>query len=537
MKHTDDIVLGQRSRSDTGGRQGLPPMPQHIVRSNFLGAVWVRAARGCSVAGWVPPDTMYNRLALDPISVSAAGAVKLDIASTGTARASLRPPMPFDGPQWFELSYRDGFTDEDATVKLKTFGFETLCRQEKLNCPVWFELQGVLFVLVPPQTARNMKVSKVIAKLKEKFARFAEMFGSSFEDAILPSRRAWPNDERMHPCARQEFQTSTVGLFALFFYWHQTRHSLSERAQAKELCIRLFRKFFDGATLGIVGAARIPPSILESCPARSDFTEGVCIHVDELLDREKAMQDDIGYCMWELLEFLQLRAPVCSTLASWLEFVLTRAADEVNRRIPTHSSGDALKNAALHETGRGRKRRVDEDYIAALGAASSEGRGGNSSCIARALGDIDCSVANKHDEKFLREYNSAGHLLFEGVQECGLTYDASRLGQPPEETVMFCLERLDRGVAMWLPPQVPSAESIGIISRTGRAVARTSISDSAFLADCIFDYENSENFAFRSSRFLRFSFPRSRIFIFRTNLGPILRGTKAPLCRVLLCAG
>ena len=120
------------------------------------------------------------------------------------------------------------------------------------------------------------------------------------------------------------------------------------------------------------------------------------------------------------------------------------------------SDDDALKLATLRQTATGRKRRVDEDYVSALQASVSEGRAGNSGILARAYGDVTAGVANSWDAKFLRGYVAQGHLTFANAEVCALTYDAARLGQPPEETVLFCLERVDTRETMWLPPQAPS---------------------------------------------------------------------------------
>lgn len=108
----------------------------------------------------------------------------------------------------------------------------------------------------------------------------------------------------------------------------------------------------------------------------------------------------------------------------------------------------------LREAGRGFKRRVDEDYVTAVHAGVGKGKVGNSSIMARALGDVGASAANGWGERFLRSYAAEGHLTFMDAEFVGLTYDAARLGQPPEETVMWCLEKLSSSEAMWLPLQV-----------------------------------------------------------------------------------
>lgn len=361
--------------------------------------------------------------------------------------------MSFDGPRWLDLCVRSAWDDSDCIVRVKAYGFNSVGDAPQGACRVWLELQGLLHSLVPKETAQNMKLSKTLKKLAAKLGYVMEFFGESFADCILPSMRAWPSDEVMSPFCRQEYQISVVGYLALLVGWNTCRHSVQERDMARICFIAFARKVCGPEVFSEVSASRMTEVVLSACPHGSHFTQGVCIHVDELLAKEQTLTGDIGESLWNLVSFLYARANVCGALARWLPIVASALAASAHRGIETQGVDDPLKKATFATTSKGRKRRLDEDYIDALGSAVSSGRATSTSAVARVMGDISSSAANKHDEQFLRAYNAQGHLTFWGAEAVGLTYDAGRLGQPPEETVLFCIERVDRGEAMWLPPQ------------------------------------------------------------------------------------
>lgn len=246
-----------------------------------------------------------------------------------------------------------------------------------------------------------------------------------------------------------------VGMLAWLQAWWMVRHSLKERNQAKEVTIAFLNKFCSDRIVRAVAASQIPAALKNACPLPAVSVDGCCLHVELLLEKERglAQEEEPGKCLWELLQFLVMHAMDCPACAGWLRRVPEIITSDFQQKLSQSGSADALKEACFHQTKSGRKRRLDEDYIAALGASAVAGRAGSSMCMARALGDIHPSSASRHNEKFLREYNSSGHLVFANAEACGMTYDAARLGQPPEETVMFMLERLDTNHAMWLPPQ------------------------------------------------------------------------------------
>ena len=94
--------------------------------------------------------------------------------------------------------------------------------------------------------------------------------------------------------------------------------------------------------------------------------------------------------------------------------------------------------------------------MAALQSGVAGGRAGNSSMLAQALGDVSPSSANGYVETHLRNHASSGRLEFASSEVIGFVFDAARLGQPPEETVLFFSEKLDLKDCrnMWTPEAV-----------------------------------------------------------------------------------
>ena len=94
--------------------------------------------------------------------------------------------------------------------------------------------------------------------------------------------------------------------------------------------------------------------------------------------------------------------------------------------------------------------------MAALQSGVAGGRARNSSMLARAPGDVSSRSANATVETHLRNYAPAGRLEFASSEVIGFVFDAGRLGQAPEETVLFLAEKLDLKDCrnMWTPQAV-----------------------------------------------------------------------------------
>ena len=373
--------------------------------------------------------------------------------------------MSFDGPRWLSFAFPDSRAAGVREVKLKAYGFASLYADGECGDPVWLELVDIMHALVSREVAAKMRLHKAVGKLKDKFSIVAESLGSSFDDCVLRSRQAWPPDQEFHPCVRQEWQISSTGVWSFLLYWFHHRHVEAERAQAKSFAVAYMDTLLSEVALAMLSIGKATSATIALCPCVPSRVPGVCCHVADLLELETGLGGSVGCVVWSALDFMYLREKVCLSISSWLGSCLHLLASSINEGLEDSDKTDALKHASLRQTSKGKKRRIDEDYVAAVQAGVSAGRAGNSSILVRALGDVGSSVASEWDEKHLRTYAAQGHLSFRGCEVVGLTYDAARLGQPPEETIMFCLERVDTRETMWLPPQVFSLGGAMILNR------------------------------------------------------------------------
>ena len=346
-----------------------------------------------------------------------------------------------------------GGDSRTRALRWKAFGFAGKHAAGKVWCLVWYELRGVEDSL-RQDNAASMKLCKSLAKAEPLLRAYMQMFGTSFERSIMPSRKAWPKGELMHECARQEYQLSTLGLLPYLYYWCECRHRITQRDFARSSAECFLNSLLDDSIFAKVNASKIIGATLALCDAASVTLANACVHVAELVEFEASLMGPAGTTVWQVIGFLANRANHCGACARWLRDSCRIVARSLDHGLAEVGRDNPLKHAAMYVTTCKRKRRVDEDYVAAVAARVQAGKAGNSGIVCRALGDVASTTSSAWDAKAVLQYAAQGHLAFAGVEECSLTYDGARLGKLAEETVMFCLERVDTGDAMWLPPHV-----------------------------------------------------------------------------------
>ena len=259
---------------------------------------------------------------------------------------------------------------------MKAYGFEALHADGDCGEVVDFQLKDLLHSLLPAAVSEKMVVHRIVSKMKARISGVCEQMDSAWDDCVIPSRRAWPPSTPMHACARQEFQVSSTGLVAWLIAWLFTRHDNLDKEQGESLAIALFERLLNENVFQQISASKLPAGAMARCHVPSPRLPGVCCHVADLLDFEESLEHSAGRSTWELIKYLFTRAPSCSTLAVWLATVVSHVAAQLGASMGEVGKSDALKNAVLLKTWTGRKRRVDEDYVAALQHGVSEGRAG-----------------------------------------------------------------------------------------------------------------------------------------------------------------
>lgn len=116
-------------------------------------------------------------------------------------------------------------------------------------------------------------------------------------------------------------------------------------------------------------------------------------------------------------------------------------------------SSDALVSAE-HLRGQAKKRRIDEDYVDVVHLVVGQGAARTTGAGVRCLRGVDVGSTKRWDETRMAAYQAATKLQFHELQSVGLCFDAKRLGEPAEETLMITIADPTRDLSAWLPPQV-----------------------------------------------------------------------------------
>lgn len=361
--------------------------------------------------------------------------------------------MPADGPGWISFSCGDG-QDGHTSCKWKFFGFQTMRHNGTCPFSYLFELFPVWSALVFENIAVKLHLSRAVPQMKRTLVIVCEALGSTFEDCFIPSRQSWPKDEVQTAYVRQEWQVSFQGILALVFSW-ETRHIVADRLRARDALEGFLEKVLGHNVVVGVGAADIPANVRAICPCVVPGDDS-CRHVKALSAYEATLEGVLSKSLLQLMRFLYAQRHYCPTLVTWLAQVTEKVTHHVHNYCENLPNAEPMKDAIMSVNARGNKRRVDEDYKATMRAKVMAGKAGNPMIMARALGDVSATAASQWYEHFLCEYAPQGHITFTMAEECGLVFDGARLGHPAEERIVWQLERLDTGEAMWLPPSAPN---------------------------------------------------------------------------------
>lgn len=142
----------------------------------------------------------------------------------------------------------------------------------------------------------------------------------------------------------------------------------------------------------------------------------------------------------------QLVRVVASVVASMDAGAPTKAYTTDPRR-SHEDDGDAGRRTKRH--------RVDEDYKTAIVAlAVQKGSARTPRAVIVADGKACADNVGTWDKNHMLLLQSSSWLAFSRAQHISVAGDASRLGNPAEETQVNLACNLETGVACWLPPQV-----------------------------------------------------------------------------------
>lgn len=101
-----------------------------------------------------------------------------------------------------------------------------------------------------------------------------------------------------------------------------------------------------------------------------------------------------------------------------------------------------------------RRRRIDEDWkIAIVDKMVQSKRAKTGAQVLRVGGEIAPGVATRWEKDIMLPYQTAGWRSFSETTALGIASDAARLGDPPEETVMYFFWEPGNDCGLVAPPQ------------------------------------------------------------------------------------
>lgn len=103
--------------------------------------------------------------------------------------------------------------------------------------------------------------------------------------------------------------------------------------------------------------------------------------------------------------------------------------------------------------GHKKRLRLDEDFVAEVHKRVANGDVATCSAVVRVSERLPTKTAENLVGRFLNTYMAAGWLTMKGG-DLGLALDASRVGNPAQETLVLCAWHPGSGRAMALPVQV-----------------------------------------------------------------------------------
>jgi hypothetical protein len=325
--------------------------------------------------------------------------------------------------------------------------------------PVYWEFRRLLYQLLPKQKAPIL-VSKWLQRYGPQLASVFQSVGLDMDSEVTSSRRATAaHADTSQRFVRQEFSISTLGVIAFLLFFAMSRHTKVDREGGFAALAAVLRS---SATVH-----QLHPDTWETsmglglaagrCQAKAQPNRRHCTHLERALDLCKP---GVGQDPWGALcagmVWMMSSSALCEACRLSLTSLIGHLAADINLRLP----GLFVEKDVLHiplMRGPARRLRVDEDFKHACSVALVQGKRTHSGAqVARVTGMVASSSARQWECEHLRAYQAAGWKTFRSSTVVCLAEDATRLGQPPQETVVYIAWSGSADRAMYLPVQAPT---------------------------------------------------------------------------------
>lgn len=279
--------------------------------------------------------------------------------------------------------------------------------------------------------------------------------GSSLKSQSLRGGMSYAPGEQEH----DEFHCTSACMVSTFLWLQQGAGTLVRRRRSEwflqNFLALLLSSSSRGALEALCSPPPPPPAVCGACPLSIEGRP--CIHLAPILSHLQSQGVGLAVVGAGHLWSLWCVVAECAVVRSELERAVTIVAAAVD-----HGSGDAAytsdpRRAHDDDTDlarRTKRQKVDEDYKASVvGHSVSQGLSKTSRALLVADGKVCPDDIGRWDDDHLLTLQAAAWLSFARVEHLSLAGDASRLGNPAEETQVMLACNLESGRACWLPPQ------------------------------------------------------------------------------------
>lgn len=303
---------------------------------------------------------------------------------------------------------------------------------------------------------RSVEVHHFLRKFRDEFVEDLGLAGLCPDDEIMLSAKAWRarSSDPPPPHLQEEYQISSEGLVCLLARWSSARRLAKHRsACASTLQSLMASCLTDGRATEVLTAC---PAIelLQQCDCFDESRRG-CAHFVGVYDAVNRHGQAPQMLVAELVALLAQHAGCCAAIKAWLAVLLPFMCHRFVDRVTSEFEDDPLQARPDSLCTNSRKRRIDSDLkTAVVMDAMAKRRAMTPGAYATATGEYARSTAATWQPVLMGQYRAACFSELGGGDIYAVAFDASRLGQPKEETLMLALSLPLQGRAGWLPPQV-----------------------------------------------------------------------------------
>ena len=361
-------------------------------------------------------------------------------------------------PRWLRTAYTNAL-GEQKTLHLKA--------SQSSTGEVLWEWQGLLGCFL---SKGRIKVGDEISRIRHAFSLFLSEVDMEYaqcsKDSIRSLLATVPKGGQIqdHPAIHDghvsdEFTLSTTGLCMLCLYWANHRHVKHEKRSG----ILLLAAFI-AHMVGTRGLHSLPwqealAADSNRCTIRHAAASS-CKHLQHASWPENLGTDEgLGITVVEKLLWLYGIATECPSGKAMFRRVLEHLCTVINTNMEEKTEGDASKQPKVTVQGNLKRKRVDEDQKRyRMTTMVQKGMASSSSSAVRADPDnqhrsLASQWCKQHVSRSLASMWSFFHdQVVRGVHS--IASDATRLGNPAEDTVAFAYWSRQWDAGQWLSVQV-----------------------------------------------------------------------------------